>query len=55
MPAPDVEEGIEPDADYVCDEKRKTVAPTERGVDKVERALQVENLYDRATRNSSAT
>ena len=44
--APDVEKGIEPDADYVYDEKRKTVAPTERGVDKVERALRVENLYD---------
>ena len=46
VPAPDVEKGIEPDADYVYDEKRKTVAPMERGVDKVERALGVENLYD---------
>jgi len=46
VPAPDIEKGIEPDADYVFDEKRKTVAPTERGVDKVERALRVENLYD---------
>src|SRR5215216_1201580 len=45
VPAPDIEKGIEPDADYVFDEKRKTVAPTERGVDKVERALRVENLY----------
>ena len=46
VPAPDVEKGIEPDADYVYDEKRKTVAPTERGIDKVERALRIESLYD---------
>ena len=31
--------------DYEVDEKRKTVAPTEQGVHKVERALGVENLY----------
>jgi preprotein translocase subunit SecA len=31
--------------DYEIDEKRKTVAPTEDGVHKVERALGVENLY----------
>ncbi len=31
--------------DYEVDEKRKTVAPTEDGVHKVERALGVENLY----------
>jgi hypothetical protein len=31
--------------DYEVDEKRKTVAPTEAGVHKIERALGVENLY----------
>ena len=46
VPANDVAKGEEPDADYTYDEKRKTVAPTERGVDKVERALRVDNLYD---------
>jgi preprotein translocase subunit SecA len=33
-------------ADYEFDEKHKTVAPTEQGVAKVERALRIENLYD---------
>jgi preprotein translocase subunit SecA len=32
--------------DYLFDEKHKTVAPTESGIEKVERALKVENLYD---------
>src|SRR4051812_34042109 len=31
--------------DYEVDEKRKTVAPTEEGVHKVERALGIDNLY----------
>jgi preprotein translocase subunit SecA len=31
--------------DYEIDEKRKTVAPTEQGVHKVEKALGVDNLY----------
>ncbi|MGB2952524.1 MAG: preprotein translocase subunit SecA [Gaiellaceae bacterium] len=38
--------GEHPDADYTYDEKHKTVAPTERGVEKVERALRIDNLYD---------
>ncbi len=33
------------DFDYEADEKHKTVAPTERGVEKSERFLGVENLY----------
>ncbi|HXY79901.1 MAG TPA: preprotein translocase subunit SecA [Gaiellaceae bacterium] len=33
-------------ADYEFDEKHKTVAVTEQGVEKVERALRIENLYD---------
>src|SRR5579872_5509325 len=32
-------------ADYEFDEKHKTVAPTEQGVRKVERALRLDNLY----------
>ena len=31
--------------DYEVDEKHRTVSPTESGVDKVERALGIENLY----------
>src|SRR5436190_22527721 len=31
--------------DYLYDEKHKTVAPTESGIEKVERALRIENLY----------
>ncbi len=33
-------------ADYEYDEKHKTVAVTEQGVAKVERALRIDNLYD---------
>src|SRR2546421_246191 len=33
-------------ADYEYDEKHKTIAPTQSGVAKFERALPVENLYD---------
>ena len=32
-------------ADYEFDEKHKTVAVTEQGVEKIERALRIENLY----------
>src|SRR5919106_681695 len=46
VPALDVTKGEEPDADYTYDEKRKTVGPTERGIEKVERALKIDNLYD---------
>ena len=35
----------EADYDYEYDEKHKTVAPTERGVEKAEKFLGVENLY----------
>ena len=38
-------DGEEPDYDYEYDEKHKTVAPTERGVDKAEKFLGIENLY----------
>ena len=46
VPAPTVEKGIEPDADYVYDEKRKTIAPLQSAIATVERALKIENLYD---------
>ena len=35
----------EPDGDYEVDEKRKTVALTNQGVDKVEKLLGIKNLY----------
>ena len=34
------------DEDYTIDEKQKTIAPTESGIEKVEQMLGVENLYD---------
>src|SRR3712207_6619734 len=37
--------------DYEVDEKKRQVAPTERGVEKVEKALGVENLYDDVNTN----
>ena len=32
--------------DYAFDEKFKTVSPTEQGIEKIERALRIDNLYD---------
>ncbi len=34
------------DIDYLYDEKHKTVSPGERAIEKVERALRIDNLYD---------
>ena len=34
------------DEDYIIDEKQKTIAPTDAGIEKVEQMLGVENLYD---------
>lgn len=34
------------DEDYIIDEKQKTIAPTDSGIEKVEQMLGVENLYD---------
>ena len=39
------------DADYEVDEEKKTVVPSEAGIEKVERALNVENLYDAVSVN----
>ncbi len=41
-----LQKGEHPDADYEYDEKHKTIAPTQRGVEKFERALRIDNLYD---------
>jgi preprotein translocase subunit SecA len=40
--------GLEAETDYEVDEEKRTVAPTEQGIEKVENALGVENLYDLA-------
>lgn len=37
---------LKAEEDYTIDEKQKTVAPTEQGVAKMEKLLNVENLYD---------
>jgi preprotein translocase subunit SecA len=42
----DWQEGDEPDGDYFIDLKDKAVSPTEDGVDRIEKLLGVENLYD---------
>ncbi|MGI9021981.1 MAG: preprotein translocase subunit SecA [Acidimicrobiales bacterium] len=39
------------DDDYEVDEEKRTVVPTEEGIEKVERALGVENLYDELSSN----
>jgi preprotein translocase subunit SecA len=41
-----VEAQIPEGTDYLYDEKFKTVAPLESAIEKVERALRIENLYD---------
>src|ERR671932_2589644 len=46
VPHDPLRKGQAPDADYEYDEKHKTVAPTESAIEKVERALRIENLYD---------
>src|SRR4051794_21921797 len=42
---------LQREVDYDVDEEKKTVAPTEFGIDKVEQALGVENLYDELSAN----
>jgi preprotein translocase subunit SecA len=46
MPSKEVVKGIVPDADYVYDEKFKTIAPEPSAIEKVERSLGIDNLYD---------
>ena len=43
--------GLKRDEDYEVDEEKRSVAPLEPGVEKVERALGVENLYDEVSQN----
>ncbi len=43
--------GLTRDDDYDVDEEKRIVAPTEAGVEKVEAALGVENLYDAVSQN----
>jgi preprotein translocase subunit SecA len=42
----DKSKNVEPDVDYTFDEKFKTVSPLPRGIQKMERALKIDNLYD---------
>src|SRR2546421_5961371 len=42
---------LQNERDYEVDEKKKTVAPTEEGITRVEEALGVENLYDNINQN----
>src|SRR2546423_1601982 len=46
IPSKDVQKGFVPDADYVYDEKFKTVAPEPSAIEKIEHALGIDNLYD---------
>src|SRR5438552_4709653 len=39
------DEVLSQEYDYLYDEKHKTVSPTEAGIEKVERALRIDNLY----------
>jgi preprotein translocase subunit SecA len=40
------DEPLQHEYDYIFDEKHKTVSPTEMGIEKVERAVKIENLYE---------
>src|SRR5207249_2494599 len=42
---------LQRDTDYEVDEEKRTVVPTEDGIEKVERSLGVENLYDELQSN----
>jgi preprotein translocase subunit SecA len=43
--------GLRRDEDYDVDEQKRTVSPTEEGIERVERALGIENLYDGVAQN----
>ncbi|HKY13892.1 MAG TPA: preprotein translocase subunit SecA [Microthrixaceae bacterium] len=43
--------GLQRDVDYDVDEEKRTVAPNDSGVEKVEKALGVENMYDDVSTN----
>ncbi|HVA06839.1 MAG TPA: preprotein translocase subunit SecA, partial [Acidimicrobiales bacterium] len=43
--------GLDRDADYEVDEEKRTVVPTEVGIEKVEKAIGVDNIYDAVSTN----
>ncbi|MGZ4729568.1 MAG: preprotein translocase subunit SecA, partial [Acidimicrobiales bacterium] len=43
--------GLKRDVHYDVDEEKRTVAPTDEGVEAVERALDIENMYDEVSTN----
>ena len=43
--------GLQRDIDYEVEEDKRVVVPLEEGIDKVERALEVENIYDNVQAN----
>ncbi|HTN78762.1 MAG TPA: preprotein translocase subunit SecA, partial [Acidimicrobiales bacterium] len=43
--------GLQNERDYDVDEEKRTVAPTEEGIERVEQALGVDNLYDAVSQN----
>jgi preprotein translocase subunit SecA len=43
--------GLKRDVHYDVDEEKRTVAPTDEGVEAVERALGVDNMYDEVSQN----
>ena len=43
--------GLKRDVHYEVDEEKRTVAPTDEGVEAVEKALGVENMYDEVSQN----
>jgi preprotein translocase subunit SecA len=46
VPNSAVVKGTEPEGDFVFDEKHKTVSPLPDGIEKIERVLRIDNLYD---------
>ena len=42
---------LRPDEDYDVDEQKRTVSPTEAGIEKVEESLGIDNLYDGVAQN----
>ncbi len=43
--------GLRPEDHYEVDEEKRTVSPTEEGIERVERELGIENLYDGVAQN----
>ncbi len=42
---------LKPDIDYEIDEEKKLVLPTDEGIERVEKSLGIENLYDQVSSN----